>query len=304
MPEEADPPDEAAVAAPDPDASGDDVTVPEPDADDAAAPEPDERTDDAPAPLTREDLGGNRLGIANDKLGPLVLVAAAILMAGFVLGRVSAPDGVVDTTTTTIPEVVFPAGDSDRSGYWQFAGITPAVVDTFDRADADDLGSADTGEEWSTASGSWAVVNEQAASTDARARPAIAVIEGGTANRLTEASMMVVESGAGIVFRYRDPQNYWAMTADPEVGSWIITRVADGQDSVIAEVAGATADGTAIGVAQRGPELQILVDGQERTRITDPTLSGQARSGLISPAGAAGDARWDRFYVGNIAPSG
>ncbi len=295
MPEEADPPDDEAVVADEPESDAPDA------ADDGPHPvgEPPVVT-----PLTRDDLRGGGPGPSTDKIGLAVLVAAAILMAGFVVGRVSAPDGVVDATTTTIPVVVFPSGDQDRSGYWQFAGITPAVIDTFDRADADELGAADTGEEWATASGAWAIVNDQASSPDARARPGLVVIGGGRANRLTEVSLMVVEPGAGLVFRYRDPQNYWSMTADPEVGSWIVSRVAAGQVSVIAEVAGATADGTAIGVAQRGPELQVLVDGQERTRITDPTLSGQARSGLISPAGSTGAARWDRFYVGDIAASG
>ena len=115
---------------------------------------------------------------------------------------------------------------------------------------------------------------------------------------------MVVEDGAGIVVRYRDPQNYWSMTADTGAGAWLITRILDGEAEVIATVAGTTVDGTSVGVAQIGPALQVLVDGQELRQLSDPTLSGQVRSGLIGPPGSSGEARWDRFYIGDMPAPG
>ena len=34
--------------------------------------------------------------------------------------------------------------------------------------------------------------------------------------------MTLVEDGAGLVFRYQDPQNYWSVVADQGVGTWTV----------------------------------------------------------------------------------
>jgi hypothetical protein len=126
------------------------------------------------------------------------------------------------------------------------------------------------------------------------------VVRGGNADRLTEATMVNVEDGAGLVFRYRDPDNFWSLTASPADGTWIATRVVDAQPTIMAEIPATTADGTTVTVAQRGPELQILFEGVEAIRVTDPALVDQRSSGLIAAADGDGSARFDRFYVGNM----
>jgi hypothetical protein len=266
-------------------------------ADDAAA----EESPPAAPVLTREDLAPPDRNL--ERIGLIVLLVAAILMAGFVLGRVSAPGTEEGATASTAPAVVYPAGDQDRSGYWTFAGIEAVVTDSFDRDDGP-LGMTDTEQEWNPVTGTWEIEDGHAAAPDQRSQASIAVVPGGSADRLTEATMTVVEPGAGIVFRYRDPQNLWTMTADPENGGWLISKVIDGQRSRVAEIPGRTADATAIGVAQRGDELQVLIDGQEVRRVTGSELAGQPRSGLIAPADSDGSARFDRFYVGDIAITG
>jgi len=268
----------------------------EPEGEPAVDPEP-----VAPAPpptLTKDDLSTSS---ANRWIGPALLGATALLLIGFVLGRVTAPEGgTVDTTETTLAEFTFPVGDQDRTGYWGFGGVTPAVIDTFDgEDDPTSLGSTDTGQTWQ-ADGTWGTVGGQARTTDPLA---VATVNGGAANRLTEATLMVVDEGAGITFRYLDADNHWRMTAAPGRQVWELTRVVDGQAEVVGEIGAPVQDGTTVSVAQRGPELQVLVDGTEVLRISDAALAQQARSGLISVDGD-GSARWDRFYVGNMPTGG
>jgi len=273
-------PDESADAP----AAGDDDTI--------AAPET--------APLTRDDL---RSRSGRLPVGPLVLGGLALLLVGFIVGRVTTDGDSTEEAapSTTVARLEFPSGDQDRSGYWSFGGVTPAVSDTFSSGDTEDgLGQTDTGERWVVVTGAWRIDADLALAEPGGADPSLAVVPGGAEDRLTEATLTVVEEGAGIVFRFRDRDNYWAMTASPSVGIWTVTRVLDGQATVAAEVPGVTADGTTVTVAQRGAELQILVEGVEALRVTDEALQGQARSGLIAPADGDGTARFDRFYVGNM----
>ena len=254
----------------------------------------------AAAPLTREDLGPVSRGLP---VGPLVLGALALVLVGFIVGRVTSDGDGTDEAPPpeTAAELTFPSGDQDRSGYWGFGGVTPAVADSFSSGDSEDgLGETDTGERWTVVSGRWRIDADLALAEAGGPQPSLVVVPGGSPNRLTEATLTVVEEGAGVVFRFRDADNYWAMTASPSVGIWNVIRVLDGQAAVAAEVAGPTADGTTVTVANRGAELQILIDGIEALRLTDEALQAQDRSGLIAPPEGDGSARFDRFYVGNM----
>ena len=159
---------------------------------------------------------------------------------------------------------------------------------------------AEPGGEWSDASGRWGIQGGQAAAADGGTGDRIATIGGGSTDRLTEVTVSTVADGAGIVFRYRDPDNLWSMTASPDDGAWIVSKVVAGEATVAAEVPSTMANGTTIGVAQRGSELQILVEGQEALRVTDPALEAEVLSGIIVSGVGAGSARFDRFLVGDV----
>ena len=71
-------------------------------------------------------------------------------------------------------------------------------------------------------SGTWGIGDDAALTSGGSTgdEPNIAVVPQGTGDGLTEVTMTVVEEGAGLVFRYLDPENYWSVTANPGVGSW------------------------------------------------------------------------------------
>lgn len=251
--------------------------------------------------LTRGDLtqapgGRSRL--------PVALLVVAALIAGFVLGRATGGEDATSTDqatggTTEDGSLPFPSGDQNRTGFWGFANLEPMVIDTFDRSDdPSDLGSAGTGQDWETVAGTWGIDDDSAVTSGGEGpRPSLAVVPEGTGDGLTEVTMTVVEEGAGLVFRYLDPENYWSVTANPGVGSWSVNRVIDGETEAVGEAPGPTEDGITVSVTQDGSTVRILLEGDEYLSFTDGALSEQLQGGIIASAGTTGDARWDRFLV-------
>jgi peptidoglycan/LPS O-acetylase OafA/YrhL len=236
------------------------------------------------------------------------LIVVGVLIAGLVVGRLTAPDddggdgGAAGEDAEGLP---FPHGDVNRTGYWGFAGLEERVIDTFDRADSPDaLGSAGTGQAWEVLSGTWGIRDNSAVLTEpgGGSGPRLAVVPRGNGAGLTEVTMTVVEEGAGLVFRYRDPQNYWSVTANPGVGSWSATRVLDGEPELVGELAAPTDDGTTISVTQNETTVRFLVEGEEYLTINDGALADQLQGGLIVAATSTGQARWDRFLVMGYPP--
>jgi hypothetical protein len=274
-----------------------------------------ETTDDDEG-LRREDLGGGGGG-AGSRL-PVILLVVVALLGGFVIARIttsSDDSGDDDTSTastvagggdTSDGTVPFPHGDQNREGYWGFANLERITADTFDRADSPGtLGNAGTGQPWVPVSGTWGTVDDRAATTGgSRETPNIAVVPEGAGDGLTEVTMMKVEEGAGLVFRYLDPDNYWSVTANPGVGSWSVTRVIDGDAELVSEVPGPTEDETTVSVTQDDSVVRILLEGQEYLSLTDAALGDQLQGGLIAAANTTGEARWDRYLVMRFRDAG
>lgn len=270
---------------------------------DAATPEGGGTDPSRPASLTRDDLGTSR--VASGSKARLALLAVGILIVGIVIGRVTAPEDSTSDSASggggpdTTEGLPFPTGDVNRTGYWGFVDLTPVAIDTFDRANsATSLGTAGSGQTWEAVSGTWGIDEDSAATSGGgQDGPNLAVIPRGTGDGLTEVTMTVVEGGAGLVFRYLDPDNYWSVTANPGVGSWSVNRVIDGDDELVGELTGPTASGVTVSVVADGTAVRFLLDGVEYLSITDGALADQLQGGLIASAGTANAARWDRFLV-------
>jgi hypothetical protein len=123
------------------------------------------------------------------------------------------------------------------------------------------------------------------------------VLEGAQGDGLVEVTMPVVEAGAGLVFRYLDPDNFWAVIADPEAGNWAIWKTIDGEATPVDTVEASTADGVTVTTIQTDRTLRILIDGEDVLLLEDGALSDRLQGGLLGPADGDGTARWDRFLV-------
>jgi peptidoglycan/LPS O-acetylase OafA/YrhL len=191
----------------------------------------------------------------------------------------------------------FPSGDTDRIGYWGLVELDPLLSDTFDRADIEgSLQSAETGQPWSTVSGTWGIVDEAAsASGEADERLAVAALAGN--DGLIEVTLTTIADGAGLVFRYIDADNYWAVTADTASQSWQVTQVVDGNETAAGQLIAPTVDGTTVTVTLNDQTIRVLIEGVEYLRLLDPPPEVQVQAGMIASGPEAPDARWDRFLV-------
>jgi hypothetical protein len=309
--EQADQPDETTDEATTDTVAAEEATTDEVAADDATGDAIAEGGDGAEAPvapLQRDELGGG------GGLSPKVKIAlgvVAVLVLGLLIGRLTAgdDDGGGEGDGEALPAeggVDFPAGDVNRTGYWGFVSLTPITIDTFDRADdPTSLGDAGEGGTWEAVNGTWGI-REDAAFTSGGTGdgPFLAVVPQGEGDGLTEVTMTVVEEGAGLVFRYLDPENYWAITANPGVGSWSVNRVIDGEAELVGELPGPTADNTTVSVEQKGTSLRFLLDGLEYLALTDGALADQLQGGMIASGATTGEARWNRFLVLTYPPEG
>jgi hypothetical protein len=270
----------------------------------------DEVEEDAPQDDVATEPRASRLTRTQVQVG---LAVVAALIVGIVVGRVTAPEeeGAADSDTDShaaSEPLPFPSGDVNRTGYWGFADLEPTVIDTFDRPDdPESLGSAGTGQEWEAVSGTWGIADSAALTSDGGGgadENHIAVVPEGSGDGLTEVTMTVVEEGAGLVFRYLDPENYWSVTANPSAGSWSATRVLDGEPELVGEFPCQTSDGTTVSVTQSGAALRFLIEGQECLTLNDGALSDQLQGGLIAAPDSSGDARWNRFLVMRFRTNG
>ena len=276
----------------------DDTDEPDPDAGEA----PDGREDDEFEQLDTPAGDGEAASRAR-----LVLAALGLLLIGLVIGRMTAPDegddgaggGGGSTTNQADEPLPFPRGDTNRVTYYAYVGLTQLVVDTFDRADdAQSLGETGTGESWEAVFGTWGIEDNVAVRASAAAgAQSLAVVPQGEGDGLMEVTLSVVEPGAGLAFRYIDPENYWTVTANPSIGSWTVNRVIEGEPELIGELAAPVADGTTVTVTSNGPLLRFVIDGEEFLQLDDSTFEGSLQAGIVASADSAGDARWDRFLT-------
>ena len=241
----------------------------------------------------------------------LVVVAVALLVVGVLIGRLTAPDSEADVATgveedagTDSPPATFPAGDQSREPWWGLVGFQRLAVDTFDRADASDgLGETGTGETWETPTGKWGIEGGSPGCSPAiRTKPNIAIVPASEGDGLVEVTMATPEQGAGLVFRYQDPSNYWAVTTSTSLGTWAVTRTVDGEAEAVAELNAPVTAGTTITVILTGTQVRFLVDSVDTLSLDDSTFAGVRQAGLIAPADSPLEARWDRFLTMDQPP--
>jgi hypothetical protein len=157
------------------------------------------------------------------------------------------------------------------------------VVDTFSGGEGSPIETTESGQPWSVVAGDWAVRGGDASVTPWPDAPTSAIVvdprqPGGT---FTVTFSRVVP-GAGVVFRYGGPRNFWYLTAAPQSATWRVVRVVDGVQTEV----------DTLGVVPVADGTTIAVDGQRRRTIVDAVLAGNARVGLIASGPRSDQVRW------------
>jgi len=185
-------------------------------------------------------------------------------------------------------------------------GPDAPVRDAFDRAAGNRLGRTPTGQGWTVSDGTWGIRKQEAVLQSAPSlKASVATVDAGRSQGWVQATASTMPAGTGLVFRYRDPANYWWVDAVPAYGVFNVFRIVSG----VVTKAGVTpavsfGDGSTITVRLRGDAVTIFVDGFEATTITSPVLTNARGAGLIVDSPKALGARFAGFAAGPLSIAG
>lgn len=171
------------------------------------------------------------------------------------------------------------------------------VPDTFTGPDNQaTLGPGPGGAGWQEVAGRWGTSGGQAyVSAPAPGRDLAVVGAAGS----VQARLARMAPGAGLVFRYQDPANYWYVAAVPAYASWAVIKVVNGQEQVMGKtVLSPVQDDTTVTVASKGNTIDVAIDGVVRRSLSDPVLANATTVGLTVSSAGAPQARFADFRIG------
>lgn len=174
------------------------------------------------------------------------------------------------------------------------------TTDQFDRADSTTtLGALAPRHRWQAVAGTWGITEHQAHLAAADPLRSIAVVDLGQGDGGVQVRLDEITESAGIVFRYENPYNYWAVIAIPEVSTWNVIKVSDGDTEVVGNTGQSpTVDGTTIAVRMVGDTTGVVVNGRLRKTLVDDFLAAAGGVGITGKGPDAEDARFDDFVAG------
>ena len=202
------------------------------------------------------------------------------------------------------------SGGGDSGGGGDDAGTDPVdartdvgvfgTIDQFDRPDsATSMGDFAPRRPWSPDAGTWGIDSGEAYLVESSEFRNHSLVGLGQGDGGAQVRLDKVVNGAGLVFRYVGPYNYWAVVAVPDVATWNIIKVVDGDQEVIGNTGQSpTADGTTVGVRLRGETIDVIVNGRIRKSIVDDFQVNAGKVGITARCPDSGDARFDDFVAG------
>lgn len=175
-----------------------------------------------------------------------------------------------------------------------------ALIDTFSNTEGENgVGVTDNGRPWRAVSGDWRVSQgELGVSAASKAGASIVVADVGAPNFSVRVEASKVATGAGLVFRYAGPNNFWSLTAAPKSATWTLTKYSQGQASVPIKLGTAhVRDGTTVTVSANGGQITVYIDDVELKTINDEASKEATQVGLIASGPDRGSARFDDFVA-------
>jgi hypothetical protein len=163
------------------------------------------------------------------------------------------------------------------------------VLDTFTRADATSpLGTADSGQTWTAAVGTWGISSNQAytsAANSSGSQGALAVVDAGTADctiTLDVNNVSVSNTQGGIVFRYVDNSNFWCFIRYDNGGTqqWYLDRIVGGSSTAVATANAGSGTTDTLQVLLSGSSIVCKLNGTTVTTQTDSTFVTATKHGL------------------------
>lgn len=167
------------------------------------------------------------------------------------------------------------------------------VLDSFIRADnASVIGTADSGQAWTSNSGTWGIASNQLYHSAANGG-ALATLDSTIADGIVEADLIVTAAGGeiGLVFRLSDTSNYFFTS---QSGSGTLQKVVTGSATTLGNIPNLVA-GDHVRIICSGSSIAVDVNGQIRLQVTDTFNQTATKHGFYSNFDTA--ARWKNFRV-------
>lgn len=174
------------------------------------------------------------------------------------------------------------------------------TIDQFDRPDsATSLGDFAPSRPWTSDAGTWGIDDGEAYLVETAEFRNHSVVGLGQGDGGAQVRLDSVVNGAGLVFRYVGPYNYWAIVAVPDVATWNIIKVVDGDQEVVGNTGQSpTIDGTTVAVRMQGDTIDLIVNGRVRKTVVDDFQANAGKVGITARGPDSGDARFDDFVAG------
>lgn len=171
------------------------------------------------------------------------------------------------------------------------SAITGALVsDSFTRTSAVTLGSADTGQSWTAAVGTWGTTGTQAYMPSGTGG-GLATINAGVSDYRVQATLVTSDNGTSLVWRSQDVNNRYSLTA--ALGTLTMYVRVAGTATQIGQVSG-QANGDVLAVDVRGNVYTVYRNGAQVLQVTNSTFATGTTVGLRADTNAA---RFDDFVV-------
>jgi hypothetical protein len=154
------------------------------------------------------------------------------------------------------------------------------VGDSFVRANAASLGTADTGQAWTADAGAFQIVSK--AATPTTTTNTRSTLDTGTVDHMVSVRIDSAPNAAQhwLAARFVDGSNFYRFGFDG--GNFALQKVVAGSVTVLATLSGITNNipGTTIGLKCKGTALTVYVNNVQVGAVTDSALSTGTKAGL------------------------
>ncbi|OWY62643.1 hypothetical protein B7486_57325, partial [cyanobacterium TDX16] len=192
--------------------------------------------------------------------------------------------------------IVTGSDDEDEAA----GGLDGVPTDTFNRRTTfDGVGVASNGDSWSPVVGIWGIDAGQVfmVEGDFGGRRNMLTLDMGSPDGDVAVFFSRVRKGAGVLFRYDGPEDYWLLVPVPDYGTWAVQHWVDDEMTFNENIGLAHSDdGTRAVMRLDGPEIEVQIDDLEPVTL-DIGESDATGIGFTALGPMTNEARWDDLFA-------
>lgn len=141
---------------------------------------------------------------------------------------------------------------------------------------------------WLVVKGRWQAGNGHASFSSPASGIQLAVLESVPRVEAAQVRLPAVGNGAGLVFAYQGPGDYWAVTAVPGYATWSVVKVVHGVSTGEGNLGlDSLAGGSILEVVMQGHSAALGLDGKVLRVVSDPGLSPGRVGVTVAGSGVA-----------------